>query len=54
MSRTKRVFKSKPLQDKDMKNKRPDRSCNNHGSCPVCEGNRTFGSKHRQLDGDIE
>lgn len=50
MSKTKRNFMSKVVADKDMKKAKPDGSCANHGSCPVCEGNRTFNSKRRAPD----
>ena len=52
MGKTNRVFKAKPMRDKDMKNIRPDRSCNNNGGCPMCEGDRTYSSKHRALIND--
>ena len=48
MSNTKRKFKGKAIEDKDTKNIRQDRSCNNNGSCPVCKRDRTYGSKHRE------
>lgn len=48
MSNTYRVNKNgKKIQDREIKNMRPDRTCSNHGSCPWCEGNRAFSSKRR-------
>lgn len=48
MSNTRRNFKNKLIKDKDTKNIRQDRSCNNNGSCPICKRDRTYSTKHRE------
>jgi len=45
MSLDKAIEHKKEKRAPFRKSKRFDRTCRNHGSCPYCEGNRTFQSE---------
>jgi hypothetical protein len=47
MSLEKAIEHHKEFREPYRKSKRFDKTCRNHGSCPWCEGNRTFCSRKR-------
>ena len=53
MSRTKRIKIKTGEALRDGKRQRPAGSCNNHGGCPLCEGNRLHKYRRKaNLDDD--
>ena len=54
MSRTYRRYKGKIYPDKDGKNRKPARSCLNHGGCPYCLSSKMHKHDKKYVDIDEE
>lgn len=54
MSLDKAIEHGKEKRKPYRKSKAIDATCRNHGSCPWCEGNRTYSDKKKEIQAEYE